>query len=103
MVIQRTRFVVLLALCPLLAPPAAAQNEEGFEGSPTDFLPLQVGNQWTYQHWYVNNLYIGIGIGRHVDGRHQGDRSIPGSGRVPISVASVAGSQDETSVSQFCP
>ena len=57
MVIQRTRFVVLLVLCPLLAPPVAAQNEEGFEGSPTDFLPLQVGNQWTYRHWYVNNLY----------------------------------------------
>ena len=57
MVIQRTRFVVLLVLCPLLAPSADAQDEGGFEGSPTDFLPLQVGNQWTYTHWYTNGLY----------------------------------------------
>ena len=75
MVIQRTRFVVLLALCPLLAPPAAAQNEEGFEGSPTDFLPLQVGNQWTYQHWYVNNLYNRFEIGEGVI-RQYGARAI---------------------------
>ena len=57
MVTQRTRLVGPLVLCVLLAPPADAQDEGGFEGSPTDFLPLQVGNQWTYAHLYVNGIY----------------------------------------------
>ena len=56
MVTQPTRLVVPLMLCILLAPPAAAQDG-GFEGRPTDFLPLQVGNQWTYDHYYGNNVY----------------------------------------------
>ena len=54
---QPTRLVVSLVLCILLAPPAAAQEEGIFEGSPTDFLPLQVGNQWTYEHHYLNPYY----------------------------------------------
>lgn len=54
---QAKRLVVPLVLFILLAPPVAAQEEGGFEGSPTDFLPLQVGNQWTYEHWYVNGYY----------------------------------------------
>ena len=58
MVTQRTRLVVPLVLCALLLPSSSdAQDEGGFEGSPTDFLPLQVGNQWTYTHWYTNGLY----------------------------------------------
>ena len=57
MVPQPKRLAVPLVLCILLAPPVAAQEEGDFEGSPTDFLPLQVGNQWTYQHWYVNSYY----------------------------------------------
>ena len=57
MVTQRTRLVVPLILCALLAPPATAQEEGGFEGSPTDFLPLEVGNQWTYKHLYSNEVY----------------------------------------------
>lgn len=57
MVTQRTRLVVPLMLCALLAPPAIAQEEGGFEGSPTDFLPLEVGNQWTYKHLYFNEVY----------------------------------------------
>lgn len=54
MVSQLTRLVGPLVLCALLAPPADAQDEGGFKGSPTDFLPLQVGNQWTYIHEYYN-------------------------------------------------
>ena len=57
MITQPMRLVVPLVLCILLAPPAAAQEEGVFEGSPTDFLPLQVGNQWTYEHTYWNALY----------------------------------------------
>ena len=57
MVPQLTRLVVPLVLCALLVPPADAQDEGGFEISPTDFLPLEVGNQWTYVHWYENAFY----------------------------------------------
>ena len=49
---KRTIIIVLALLFPL--PPAAAQDEGVFEGSPTDFLPLEVGNQWTYIHRYEN-------------------------------------------------
>ena len=57
MVTQRMGLVGPLVLCALLAPPADAQDEGGFEGKPTDFLPLQVGNQWTYTHNYLNFIY----------------------------------------------
>ena len=57
MITQLTRLVVPLVLCTLLAPSADAQDEAGFKGSPTDFLPLQVGNQWTYTHSYYNDVY----------------------------------------------
>ena len=49
--------VAPLVLCTLLAPSAYAQDEADFKGSPTDFLPLQVGNQWTYRHDYYNEFY----------------------------------------------
>ena len=57
MVTQSMRLVVPLVLCILLAPPAAAQDEGGSEGRLTDLLPLQVGNQWTYEHHYLNFYY----------------------------------------------
>ena len=57
MVSQLTRLIGPLVLCALLAPPADGQDEGSFEGKPTDFLPLQVGNQWTYTHFYVNGIY----------------------------------------------
>ena len=57
MITQPMRLVVPLVLCILLAPPAAAQDEGVFEGRSTDFLPLQVGNQWTYEHHYLNPYY----------------------------------------------
>ena len=59
MVIQSTCLVVPLVLCILLAPPTTAQEAGVFEGSPTDFLPLQVGNKWTYKHRYGNYAYEG--------------------------------------------
>ncbi|MCE2448343.1 MAG: hypothetical protein J4F35_08165 [Candidatus Latescibacteria bacterium] len=54
---QWMRLVVPLVLCVLLASPADAQDEGVFEGSPMDFLPLEVGNQWTYTHGYLNDVY----------------------------------------------
>ena len=57
MATQSTRLVILIVLYVLLNTPANAQDEVVFEGSPTDFLPLQVGNQWTYKQHYLNNLY----------------------------------------------
>ena len=58
-------------LCILLAPPAATQEESVFDGCPTDFLPLQVGNQWTYEHHYLNSFYNGFeivgGVVREID------------------------------------
>ena len=49
------RFVGLLALCVLLTSPASAQDAGRV--NPTDFLPLEVGNRWTYEHDYQNNYY----------------------------------------------
>lgn len=48
---------LMLVLCVLLARPADAQDEAVFAGSPMDFLPLEVGNQWTYEHRYWNWFY----------------------------------------------
>ena len=52
---KRTIIIVLALLFSLM--PAAAQDDGVFEGRPTDFLPLQVGNQWTYKQWYWNQVY----------------------------------------------
>ena len=52
---ERTIIIFLALLFPLS--PATAQDEGVFEGNPTDFLPLQVGNKWTYEHLYRNNFY----------------------------------------------
>ena len=56
MVTQLTRFVGLLVLCPLLTSPAGAQDAGRV--NPTDFLPLEVDNQWTYVHYYSNEAYV---------------------------------------------
>lgn len=53
---MKCTIIIFLALLFSL-PPAAAQDEGVFEGRPTDFLPLQVGNQWTYVHRYENYAY----------------------------------------------
>ena len=67
---KHTIILVLAFLFPL--PPVAAQDEGVFEGRPTDFLPLQVGNQWTYEHLYLNpyyNRYEIVGeVVREIDG-----------------------------------
>lgn len=56
-----------LALCALMEMtalsvlPADADvhsiNIEDIEANPMEFLPLEVGNQWTYEHTYWNQFY----------------------------------------------
>ncbi|MYC69497.1 MAG: hypothetical protein F4X17_02175 [Gemmatimonadetes bacterium] len=53
---MKRTIIIFLALLFSLSP-AAAQDEGVFERRPTDFLPLQVGNQWTYKQRYWNFAY----------------------------------------------
>ena len=53
---MKCTIIIVLALFFWLLP-AAAQDEGVFEGRPTDFLPLEVGNQWTYYQTYGNYSY----------------------------------------------
>ena len=53
---MKRTIIIFLALLFSLSP-AAAQDEGVFEGSPMDFLPLEVGNQWTYKQRYWNYAY----------------------------------------------
>ena len=53
---MKRTIIIFLALLFSLSP-AAAQDEGVFEGRPTDFLPLEVGNQWTCVHRYENLSY----------------------------------------------
>lgn len=50
------RVFMLLILCALMVQSAQAQTAE-IEITPTDFVPLEVGNQWTYKHDYFNTSY----------------------------------------------
>lgn len=50
------RVFILLILYALMVPSAQAQTAES-EITPTDFVPLEVGNQWTYEHDYFNTYY----------------------------------------------
>ena len=63
---QSLRFIALLVLSALLSHSADAQYqrraEPSLEGRITDVLPLEVGNQWTYEHNYWNHYYS---LGRH--------------------------------------
>lgn len=43
--------LIVLALSALMVKPAQAQADEI---TPADFVPLEVGNQWTYMHRYEN-------------------------------------------------
>ena len=71
MLAQLNRLMALMALCGLLAWPVQAQTKaeqgdslavgNGEAEKPTDFVPLAVGNRWTYKHWYTeDHLYSKI-------------------------------------------
>ena len=54
---KRTIIIFLALLFSL--PPAAAQDEGGSEEiNPSEYVPLAVGNSWTYEHFYWNNSYF---------------------------------------------
>ena len=55
---KRPPHIALILLSTLLALPADAQVESAIKVSPMEFLPLEVGNQWTYGHYYWN-LFFG--------------------------------------------
>lgn len=67
MLAQLNRLMALMALCGLLAWPVQAQTkaEQGDSlevgnreaEKPIDFVPLAVGNRWTYKHWYWGGDY----------------------------------------------
>ena len=64
---MKRTIIIFLALCALLARPVQAQTEaergdplavgNGEAEKPTDFVPLAVGNRWTYKHWYWGGDY----------------------------------------------
>lgn len=59
--------LLILALCSLIARPMQAQTqavqddslqvENGEVKKPADFVPLAVGNRWTYKHWYTEDHF----------------------------------------------
>ena len=53
---QQPRLIALILLSTLLALPADARV--GIEASPMEFLSLEIGNQWTYEHFYQNRFHF---------------------------------------------
>ena len=56
--------LLVLALCALMEmlallvlPANAEVHPINIEANPVEFLPLEVGNQWTYDHSYWNDIY----------------------------------------------
>ena len=57
---QSPNLITLIVLGTLSALPANTQQEQAkqvIEANPADFLPLAIGNKWTYGHSYWNNYY----------------------------------------------
>ena len=59
-----------LAAIAALAVPAAAPDDEDYE--PADYMPLAVGNSWTFQHIVHDRAVI------HERGRRRLPRHSPG-------------------------
>lgn len=53
---RRTRILGLTALLSLQAG-FAQPDPIQIEVNPSDFVPLAVGNRWTYEHFYYNGSY----------------------------------------------
>lgn len=55
------KLIALCALMEMLAllvlPADAEVHPINIEANPMEFLPLEVGNQWTYEHSYWNDIY----------------------------------------------
>ena len=59
--IQTTRCSSVLCLMVLLAVQTRYADADveplKIELNPSDYVPLAVGNRWTYEHFYWNNSY----------------------------------------------
>ncbi len=51
--------LLVLVLCALMARPAQTEDDAlgDIELNPSEYVPLAVGNSWTYKHFYWNNSY----------------------------------------------
>ena len=48
------RLMAVLALCGAVE----ADTGERPELNPLEYVPLEVGNRWTYEHYYLNDFYL---------------------------------------------
>lgn len=57
---MRLFMLLLVFLADYTVAGGAQETEDAVEVNPLDFVPLEVGNRWTYEHIYVNDWH-GIG------------------------------------------
>ena len=52
--------LIVLALCGLLVQTGYAKDDApgDIELNPSEYVPLAVGNSWTYEHYHWNNMYL---------------------------------------------
>ena len=51
---MRLLMLLLVFLAGYPAAGAARETDDAIEINPLDFVPLEVGNRWTYEHLYIN-------------------------------------------------
>ena len=54
---MRLLMLLLVFLAGYPAAGAARETEDAIEINPLDYVPLEVGNRWTYEHLYINYDY----------------------------------------------
>ena len=54
------RLLIVLVLCGLLVQTGYAEDDapRDTEINPSEYVPLAVGNSWTYEHYHWNNTYL---------------------------------------------
>ena len=67
------RLMAVLALCGAVEADTGIEDTGLIELNPSEYVPLEVGNSWTYEHVYLNDLYM---IGGEYEQEHPFD--IPG-------------------------
>ena len=77
---MRLLMLLLVFLVGYTAAGVAQETDDAIEINPLDFVPLEVGNRWTYEHVYLNYMH-----------RHGPPFNIPGYplGEPPDSLTSV--------------
>ena len=51
---MRSLMLLLVFLVGYTAAGAARETDDAIEINPLDYVPLEVGNRWTYEHLYIN-------------------------------------------------